>query len=311
MPNNKMERFTQRARRVLELAQQEAEHMRHAYIGTEHMLVALIMEEGGVAGRVLRNLELEPQKLRELAAELSSFPVRSEEDRTPVELSPATKRALEMAVDEARRMGHHYIGSEHLLLAVVRLEDSMALVILKRLGVSGYDVRRQTRRVLQESPVQSLKPPTIDPPLPPSLNIYTKQVELGSPARPPLVPQSYSLLQAVILKLLDMVGQGTLTLEQANELLQALQPDMKLTVGRKVALASLINQPDALDKQVVRLVVTDRASGEQHFEVSLPMTTALVNLDTLLAATTESRIATVVFESESANIKVEVRLEKD
>ncbi|MCZ7547275.1 MAG: hypothetical protein M5R40_28815 [Anaerolineae bacterium] len=76
-----------------------------------------------------------------------------------LDLSPGTKRVLEYAVDEARKMGHHYIGTEHLLLGLVRQPEGVALDVLKRLGVSPEQVRRQTRRVLQESPVQSGRPP--------------------------------------------------------------------------------------------------------------------------------------------------------
>ncbi len=151
MPN-KMERFTQRARRVLSLAQEEAERLQHNYIGTEHLLLGLMREEGGVAGRVLRDLGLEQGRVEELVERLTRASTRT----TPIQLdlSPGTKKVLELAVDEARRMGHHYIGTEHLLLGLVRQSEGVALDVLKRLGVSPEEVRRQTRRVLQESPVQ-------------------------------------------------------------------------------------------------------------------------------------------------------------
>ncbi|GAB4329114.1 MAG: ATP-dependent Clp protease ATP-binding subunit [Phototrophicales bacterium] len=151
MPN-KMERFTQRARRVLSLAQEEAERMQHNYIGTEHLLLGLMREEGGVAGRVLRDLGLDQRRVEELVERLTRAATRT----APVQLdlSPGTKKVLELAVDEARRMGHHYIGTEHLLLGLVRQPEGVAIDVLKRLGISPEEVRRQTRRVLQESPVQ-------------------------------------------------------------------------------------------------------------------------------------------------------------
>jgi Uma2 family endonuclease len=152
MPN-KMERFTQRARRVLSLAQEEAEKFQHSYIGTEHLLLGLLREEGGVAGRVLRDLGLETQKVSELANRLTKATPRNLDSQ--LDLSPDTKRALELGVDEARRMGHHYIGTEHLLLGMVRQTDTVAVEILKQSGVSPEDVRRQVRRVLQESPTQA------------------------------------------------------------------------------------------------------------------------------------------------------------
>ena len=160
MPN-KMERFTQRARRVLSLAQEEAERLQHNYIGTEHLLLGLIREDGGVAGRVLRELGLEQRRVEELVERMTRATTRV--SGTPPELSPGTKRVLELAVDEARRMGHHYIGTEHLLLGLMRQTEGVAIDILKRLGVSPEEVRRQTRRVLQESPVQSNQPSQEEP----------------------------------------------------------------------------------------------------------------------------------------------------
>ncbi len=161
MPN-KMERFTQRARRVLSLAQEEAERLQHNYIGTEHLLLGLMREEGGVAGRVLRDLGLEQRRVEELVERLTRATTRTPSSQ--LDLSPGTKRVLELAVDEARRMGHHYIGTEHLLLGLVRQSEGVAIDVLKRLGVSPEEVRRQTRRVLQESPMQPNQPNPEDKP---------------------------------------------------------------------------------------------------------------------------------------------------
>ena len=154
MPN-KMERFTQRARRVLSLAQEEAERLQHNYIGTEHLLLGLLREDGGVAGRVLRDLGLQQERVEELVENLTRASTRT----TPIQLdlSPGTKKVLELAVDEARRMGHHYIGTEHLLLGLVRQSEGVAIDVLKHLGVSPEEIRHRTRRMLQESPVQPQK----------------------------------------------------------------------------------------------------------------------------------------------------------
>src|SRR5690606_29255006 len=157
-----MERFTQRARRVLSLAQEEAERLQHNYIGTEHLLLGLMREEGGVAGRVLRDLGLEQRRVEELVERLTRATTRTPSSQ--LDLSPGTKRVLELAVDEARRMGHHYIGTEHLLLGLVRQSEGVAIDVLKRLGVSPEEVRRQTRRVLQESPAPANRPSEPDKP---------------------------------------------------------------------------------------------------------------------------------------------------
>ena len=149
-----MERFTQRARRVLSLAHQEAERMRHNYIGTEHLLLGLIREEGGVAGRVLRELGLEANRVQEIIERLTG---PGQYRGGKLDLSPGTQQVLEFAVDEARRMGHHYIGTEHILLGLVRLNEGVAMDVLRKLGVSAEQIRRQTRRVLQESSSSSAR----------------------------------------------------------------------------------------------------------------------------------------------------------
>jgi len=143
-----MERFTQRARRVLSLAHQEAERLRQNSIGTEHLLLGLMMEEGGIAGRVLRDLGLEPERLQESVERISGF---GQSTGGKIDLSAGVQQVLEFAIDEARRMNHHYIGTEHLLLGLVRSTEDKAADVLRRLGVTAEQIRRQTRRVLQES----------------------------------------------------------------------------------------------------------------------------------------------------------------
>ena len=150
-----MERFTQRARRVLSLAHAEAERTHHPFIGTEHVLIGLIEEDGGVAGRVLREMGLEIERVREIVFKLTGEGKNPPGER--IDLSSDTQQVLEYAVDEARRLGHHYIGTEHLLLGLVRTEGS-AMEALRRLGATPDEIRRQTRRILQES--SSATPPT-------------------------------------------------------------------------------------------------------------------------------------------------------
>jgi ATP-dependent Clp protease ATP-binding subunit ClpC len=176
-----MERFTQRARRVLSLAHQEAERAHQNLIGTEHLLIGLVEEEGGVAGRVLREMGLETERVREMVNRLT---VEGQSAEEKIELSNETQQVLEFAIEEARRLGHHYIGTEHLLLGLVRGEGT-ALEALRRLGVTPDDVRRQTRRVLQESSSSSSTPSPAGP---------TKETQKSSQgqqkdAKTPLVDQ--------------------------------------------------------------------------------------------------------------------------
>src|SRR5512139_1086486 len=150
-----MERFTQRARRVLSLDHQEAERSRSNNIGTEHLLLGLIEEAGSVAGRVLRELGMTPDRVREVIRRVTTS--SSSFDPNRVELAADTQQVLEHAVEEARRLGHHYIGTEHILLGLIRV-DSTAMEVLRRLGVTPEQIRRQTRRVLNESASSSPTP---------------------------------------------------------------------------------------------------------------------------------------------------------
>ncbi len=122
--------------------------MRHNYIGTEHLLLGLIREEGGVAARVLRELGLEAPRVEEIVERLTGA---GQHDGNKIDLSPGTQQVLEYAFEEARRLGNHYVSTEHLLLGLVRYGEGIALNVLRKLGVSPEQIRRQTRRVLQES----------------------------------------------------------------------------------------------------------------------------------------------------------------
>jgi ATP-dependent Clp protease ATP-binding subunit ClpC len=143
-----MERFTQRARRVLSLAHQEAERMHQSTINTEHLLLGLIQEEGGIASRVLRDLGLEPERVQDIVDRISGFGTYR---GGRIDLSPGVQQVLEYAIEEARNMGHHYIGTEHLLLGLIRSTEGKALDVLRKLGVTPEQIKRQTKRVLQES----------------------------------------------------------------------------------------------------------------------------------------------------------------
>ena len=162
MNSKNWERFTQRARRVLSLAQEEAERLNHSYISSEHVLIGLLLEEGGVAGRVLRELGLDVNRVQAMVERLSSSP-GTKTPFTKVELSPSTKRILELAVEEARTLGKHYISTEHLLLGLARQNEGMAVDVLRKFGISAEQIRRQTKRTLSESPVSTTEGTTRRP----------------------------------------------------------------------------------------------------------------------------------------------------
>jgi len=147
-----MERFTQRARRVLSIAHQEAERMRHNYIGTEHLLLGLMLEEGGVAARVLQELGLEVERVQEIIERLTGI---GQSSTIRPELSPGMQKVLELALEQARKLGHHYIGVEHLLLGLVEYNEGVAVDALSKMGVTPEQIRRQTQRILKENRAQS------------------------------------------------------------------------------------------------------------------------------------------------------------
>jgi ATP-dependent Clp protease ATP-binding subunit ClpC len=148
-----LDRFTKRARRVLTTAGEEARRLNHRFIGTEHILLGLVTEEGGVAMRVLQELQISPEQVRSSIERTVGRGTRP--TLTQPTLTPRTKRVIELSVDEARQMGHHYIGTEHLLLGLVREGEGVAVDVLRRLDASPEKIREQVNRLLDETPVHA------------------------------------------------------------------------------------------------------------------------------------------------------------
>ena len=146
---DKLQRFTQRARRVLAIAQEEAERLSHNYIGTEHLLLGLVREENGIAGRVLRELGAKPERVAEMVERMTGVGRRSASERR-IDLTPRTKQVIEFAVDEARKLGHAFISTEHLLLGLIRQGDGVAIDVLRQLGLTSERIRRETLRAVQQ-----------------------------------------------------------------------------------------------------------------------------------------------------------------
>ncbi len=151
-----LDRFTKRARQSLMMAQEEARHMNHSYIGTEHLLLGLLREEEGIAARVLTDLGLTVTQVRRVVEHIVG---RSERAPGNLQLSDQTKKVIEMAVEEAKRLGHRYIGTEHLLLALVRGQDSVAAAILQNFNINREIVRRRVLNLMsQESNAEVPQP---------------------------------------------------------------------------------------------------------------------------------------------------------
>ncbi len=147
------DRFTDRARKVMALAREEARRFNHEYIGTEHILLGLVKEGSGVAANVLQNLDIELKKIR---LEVEKI-VQSGSDLVSVgqlPFTPRVKKVLEYAMEEARALGHNYIGTEHLLLGLLREQEGVAAQVLLNLGVKLEDVREEVIGLLGSEAVQ-------------------------------------------------------------------------------------------------------------------------------------------------------------
>jgi ATP-dependent Clp protease ATP-binding subunit ClpC len=141
------ERFTDRARKVMALANQEAQRFNHEYIGTEHILLGLVKEGSGVGANVLKNLGVDLRKVRlEVEKLVKSGPEMVTMGKLPQ--TPRAKRVIEYAIEEARNLNHNYVGTEHLLLGLLREQDGVAAQVLMNLGLKLDDVREEVLNLL-------------------------------------------------------------------------------------------------------------------------------------------------------------------
>jgi ATP-dependent Clp protease ATP-binding subunit ClpC len=152
------DRFTDRARKVMGLARVEAANLCHDYIGTEHMLLGLLAEGGGVAAVALRNLKVNPGRLRHaVLALIESGTTAVAMGQIP--FTPRGKKVLELSMEEATRLMHSYIGTEHLLIGLIAEDHGVAARALKTMGVTVESVRREVNGLLGSD--QSETEPTV------------------------------------------------------------------------------------------------------------------------------------------------------
>ena len=141
------ERFTDRARKVMALANQEAQRFNHEYIGTEHILLGLVKEGSGVGANVLKNLDVDLRKVRlEVEKLVKSGPEMVTMGKLPQ--TPRAKKVIEFAIEEARSLNHNYVGTEHLLLGLLREHDGVAAQVLMNLGLKLEEVREEVLNLL-------------------------------------------------------------------------------------------------------------------------------------------------------------------
>jgi hypothetical protein len=252
---NRLERFTKRAQRALSLAQEATVNLQHSAIDTEHLLLGLMQEEAGVAGTVLRELGLNRKQVEELVKELSAA---SQAGSHSPHLSSGVKRALEKAVAQANKLGHHYVGTEHLLLGLLEQKNSTAMTILDRLGITAQQVRQYTMTKLEHTEDDEPRP-------------------LGIP------------MADERRKVLDMVDEGKITALEGAELLKNLQvavitfpfatiaPQLPITTSPMFRVAG--STPiEKIQNRILRMVV--RKGDETQFELRHPM--RLLHMDYMI-----------------------------
>ncbi|HEY8952775.1 MAG TPA: Clp protease N-terminal domain-containing protein, partial [Candidatus Dormibacteraeota bacterium] len=165
------ERFTELAKKVLALAQEEAERAHHSYIGTEHVLLGLLREGDGIAGKVLNNLGVEIEKVR---LTVESLVGRDKGLTVLQQIIPTSrvKKVIELSFEEARRTGHNYVGSEHLLLGLLTEGEGIAAHVLQDLGATLDKVRAEIDRLRQGSTAEDTEAPPRKPSKTPLLDQF-------------------------------------------------------------------------------------------------------------------------------------------
>jgi ATP-dependent Clp protease ATP-binding subunit ClpC len=258
---DRFDKFTDRARKVLTLAQDEAQRFNHNYIGTEHLLLGLVREGEGVAARVLENMDVELPKVRtavEFIIGRGDRPVVGE-----VGLTPRAKRVIELAIDEARRLGHNYIGTEHLLLGLVREGEGIAAGVLESLGVNLDKVRHEVIRVLSQSSASG-----------PSSSSESKR---GGGSKTPTVDQlGINLTEAARTGKLDPVIGREKEIERVVQILSRRRKNNPALIGEpgvgKTAIAEGLAHrivsgdiPESLaDKRVLTLDIGSLVAGTKY-----------------------------------------------
>jgi ATP-dependent Clp protease ATP-binding subunit ClpC len=152
------ERFTDRGRRVVVLAQEESRMLNHNYIGTEHILLGLVHEGGGVAALALEKLDISIEAVRQQVGEIIGQGQAAPTGHIP--FTPRAKKVLELSLREALQLGHNYIGTEHILLGLIREGEGVAAQVLQKLGADLNRVRQTVIQLLSGYPVASEEIPT-------------------------------------------------------------------------------------------------------------------------------------------------------
>src|SRR5277367_5273559 len=259
------ERFTDRARKVMQLANQEAQRFNHEYIGTEHILLGLVKEGSGVAANVLKNLDIDLRRIRlEVEKIVQAGPDMVTMGKLPQ--TPRAKKVIEYSIEEARNLNHNYVGTEHLLLGLLREQEGVAAQVLMNLGLKLEDVREEVLNLLGH-------------------NMATEESGSGSTERQANKGKSKTpALDSFGRDLTELARQGKLdpVIGRANEIERVIQVLSRRTKNNPVllgeagvgktaiveGLAQLVvdsNVPDLLrDKRIVVLDLAMMVAGTKY-----------------------------------------------
>jgi ATP-dependent Clp protease ATP-binding subunit ClpA len=193
------ERFTDRARKVMELANQAAQRLHHEYIGTEHVLLGLVKEGSGVAASVLKNLGVDRRKVREEVERIVQRGVGGDQVVTGrLPHTPRAKKMIEYAIEEARGLNHNYVGTEHLLLGLLREQEGIGAQVLMNLGLKLEDVRREVLNLLGQTPAAEDS----------AVVLHRIDAVLSPPPAPDPLPAEFAALDEVIARLTALNEQA-------------------------------------------------------------------------------------------------------
>lgn len=250
---SRVERFSQRARRILAAAQEEADTLHNTTIETPHILLAMLRVEDSVAYRVLHDLKIDYDRV--LPVVRSANPAEPTPPKTH-ELAPETRRLMETAMQIARQRGDPYIGSEHLLLSLIKGEDKSIRYLIRQINLEPAVVRSCVERVLQQdkSDLPNTKPFTQD-----------ESVEVEREPQPSAEPNART-------KVLQMVESGKITAAEAADLLKAMRFAAVPTLGTSGFVLLPLDQVnfDDLRQRSLRFVVLEKGSNTIKSEVVLP-----------------------------------------
>ena len=254
------DKFTDRARKVMALAREEAKRFNHEYIGTEHILLGLVKEGSGVAANVLQNLDIDLKKIRlEIEKIVQTGPDLVSVGQLP--FTPRVKKVLEYAIEEARAMGHNYIGTEHQLLGLLREQEGVAAQVLLNLGVKLDDVREEVIELLGAESAE---------------NVKEKEEKRGKSKTPALDSFGRDLTQQAKENELDPVIGRQSIIERLNQVLSRRTKNNPVLLGEagvgKTAIAEGLAQsvvsgsvPELLrDKRIVALDLAMMVAGTKY-----------------------------------------------